>query len=61
MKIINDKEKILRRLRKQGAVSEIKLTDEQINDWENQLKKIREDSIRKQNKSWQSAKDVYLD
>lgn len=61
MELINKTDEIWKRLRKEGKVSEIKFTEEQIAEWERQLKEIREDSIRKQNASWLAAKDVRLD
>jgi hypothetical protein len=61
IKLISKTEEIIERLRKEGKVTEIELTSEQIDNWDNQMEEIRRDSIIKQAKSWQSAKDVWLD
>jgi hypothetical protein len=61
MKIINQSKKILDKLRKEGKVTEVNLTPEQIAEWQEQMFKIKEESRIKQNNSWQSAKDIWLD
>ena len=61
MKLISQTEKIMERLRKEGKVTTIEMTAEQMAKWDEQMRKIREESIRKQNASWQAAKDVWLD
>ena len=61
IKLISKTDEIVERLRKEGKVTEINFTSEQIDNWNQQMEEIRRDSIIKQAKSWQSAKDVWLD
>jgi len=59
--MISQSENIIERLRKEGKLTEIIMTSELISEWMEQMAKIREESIRKQNASWQAAKEVWLD
>jgi hypothetical protein len=59
--MISQSENIIERLRKEGKVTEVIMTSELISEWMEQMAKIREESIRKQNASWQAAKEVWLD
>jgi hypothetical protein len=61
-KLVSRTEKIIKKLKKEGKVSECKFPskESEIAFYES-CKKIAEDSKRKQNASWNSAKDVWLD
>lgn len=61
MKIISQSKKILDKLRKQGKVTYVEMTSEQIAEWQKQMELIKEESRIKQNNSWQNAKDIWLD
>jgi len=61
MEIINQSSEILERLRKEGKVTEVVMTGEQIKQWMDAMSKIKEESRNKQNQSWLDAKDVWLD
>jgi hypothetical protein len=61
MEIISESSEILERLRKEGKVTEVVMTGEQIKQWMDAMFKIKEESRNKQNQSWLDAKDVWLD
>jgi hypothetical protein len=61
MEIISQSSKIFERLEKEGKITEVSMTSEQYSLWDEQMRKLREESIRKQNASWLAAKDVWLD
>lgn len=61
MIIISETEKIFKRLDKEGKVKELKMTPEQIFEFFEQMRKIREEYVVKSNNSWLKAKDVWLD
>jgi hypothetical protein len=59
--MISQSENIIKRLRKEGKVTEVIMTSEQISEWMKQMVKIKEEFRIKEINSWQAAKDVYLD
>jgi len=61
MKLQSKADLIIERLRKEGRVEEIIMTPEQIMEWEEQMRKIREEYMIKSHQSWINAKDILLD
>jgi len=61
MKIVSQAKKILDKLKKENKVRIVEMTPEQISEWQEQMLKIKEESRIKQNNSWQSSKDFWLD
>jgi hypothetical protein len=61
MKLQSKADLIIERLRKEGRVQEIEMTPEQIMEWEEQMRKVREEYMIKSHQSWLNAKDILLD
>ena len=61
MKRISRTQEILERLKAEGKVRNIEFTPEQMKEWFERCRKIKEESQRKQAQSWLAAKDVWLD
>ena len=62
IKEISRTKKLIAKLRKEGKVSECKFPSKEAEiAYQESCRKMMEDSRRKQNASWNSAKDVWLD
>ena len=61
MKLISIVEKLIKKLRKEGKVKDVNLDFLDSEEFQKELEKIKEDSMRKQRQSWKDTKDIILD